>query len=201
MSPKLAPFDVADCLIGNSELSSDCGHRQFGVRDQLSNGLHIRIGQLCASVAHADRVPFLPMAIGVVLCFGASEQMVRIYARRVIALVKNTQACIKRSVRSFVHEAMNSGLSHVRVVNDPVAFAVSGAGPRPAVIGVWELRKALHHANFHRNGLHGCSACGVDALNGAENSVSFSHLAAAVTANAPRRHLSIIPQQLVRFGL
>lgn len=192
--------DVANRLITDREQTANGGHRQWCGQQQMTNGSYVSLGQFGCRIGRADRVALLSGAIGIVVALSASKQMVRVHARRVIALVKNAQACVQASIGGFIYEAMGSYLVPIVVVDDAVTLAVCSAGPQPTVFRSLDERKVFSRSNFDRwCGGFPSRAC---AFLGAEPDVLCGHLLAAMFTVMRGPHSLIIRRRRAgRVGL
>jgi hypothetical protein len=136
MLPCFSSNNVTDTVARNPIDRRD-GHQCHAVFTHLSNHWYVRFGQLGGMALFAARaiVAFLVAHISYIISTSTEKEMIRVAARRIIALVKNTHSTRNRSIVQFVTESVCLVLLHT-IVQLPVARRCFSALPFPARIFV-----------------------------------------------------------------
>jgi hypothetical protein len=151
--PRLAAHDVANGRASDVELPADLYVREAG-GVQLSDRSHVYLRQLCESLAIASRGPFgmFPLTVAIaawaaafcpfvahVVSARSQKQVIRVYARRIVALVANVHALWNWSVRNRVRESMRR-YSRALIPKFPVTTIAARSIPKPARVGLFHPR-------------------------------------------------------------
>lgn len=127
--PRYSADDVADDRLVDAVLVRDglLGHPRIHAADVP----HVLLAQLRAAMFRAKRMPFLFNLVVRIVRSRADEQMRRVTAWRIIAMVQDVFAIRNRTVDAFVRNAMRAKLTALLVRDHAVAFFVMRSRPRP----------------------------------------------------------------------
>ena len=147
--PKQPPSNSRDWIDRNAEARCD-----YVLAHPLSEKLfyfsHLVLVKFCKPIlaASAYYISTFLFLVGIVVGAGSKKQMVGVYARRVIAAMKDAEAVGDTAISEFVRKAMGFGDWFSRLeAKIAIAVGIGGAGPSPASVGFFNLAP---EANFGR---------------------------------------------------
>lgn len=131
---RLPAFYIADRFMRNSEPFSNFPLKSYSISD-LGN---LFVGQTTPPVGRASRPTPFCLSIAHVVNMATREQVRRVYAGWIIAVMQNVQAVRDGTVRKRITKAV--GLDHLAVhLELPVPITVGRGGPDPAVVRLASL--------------------------------------------------------------
>ena len=140
VSPRLTSDDLANNGLTNAKHSAEASLRKIAGIAQQADCDRIDIGKfrVLVPLSYQWTAAFLGFTVAVVVALRSSEQVRRVAARRIIALVKNAQALVEVWMRQRVRQSGRSPQTPTHF-EDAVSVREVTSLPRPA-LGIARLQ-------------------------------------------------------------